>query len=350
MRRRAPLVVGVVMATVLAVTMAACGNGATAPSTAVVTTLAGKAGATGSANGRGAAARFNNPKGIACDAAGNVYVADFQGCTIRKITPSGRVATLAGKSRSVGSADGKGAAARFNGPDDVACGADGSLYVPDMKNNTIRKITPDGEVTTLAGKAGSRSWGHADGSGAEASFRYPAGIACDAAGNLYVTDYGNATIRKITPDGEVTTLAGEAGSTGSTDGRGAAARFEGPVGIACDAAGNVYVADGDANTIRGITPDGQVTTLAGEADSEGSADGKGAAARFYHPAFVACDASGNVYVSDWRNATIRRITPAGEVTTLAGKVGVDAGRPRRRGALRLPHRSRVRSQRQPVRR
>jgi streptogramin lyase len=285
----------------------------------VVTTLAGTAGSFGSADGTGSAARFDNPYGVAVDASGNVYVADRNNHTIRKITPAGVVTTLAGTAGSSGSADGTGSAARFNYPYGVAVDGSGNVYVADTYNHTIRTITPAGVVTTLAGTAGSV--GSADGTGSAARFYYPQGVAVDGSGNLYVADLGNHTIRKITPAGVVTTLAGTAGSSGSADGTGSAARFYLPYGVAVDSSGNVYVADTHNNTIRKITPAGVVTTLAGTAASFGSADGTGSAARFNYPYGVAVDGSGNVYVADPGNNTIRKITPAGVVTTLAGTAG-----------------------------
>jgi sugar lactone lactonase YvrE len=311
---------GIVMLSLVAVSVTACGGGNKATAgTAVVSSLAGQAGSSGSADGSGTAARFNHPDGIACDAASNLYVADTDNCTIRKITPAGKVTTLAGKAHSTGSADGSGAAARFNFPTGIACDAAGNLYVADTAACTIRKITPAGKVTTLAGKA--HSTGSADGSGAAARFGGPCGIACDAAGNLYVADIAACTIRKITPVGQVSTLAGKAGSSGSADGSGTAARFFNPFGIACDAAGNLYVADNSNATIRKITPAGKVTTLAGKAGSFGSADGSGTTARFSGPCGIACDAAGNLYVAEIAACTIRKVTPAGKVTTLAGKAG-----------------------------
>ncbi len=285
----------------------------------VVTTLAGLAGGPGSADGTASAARFYQPSGVAVDSAGNVYVADTDNFTIRKVTPGGVVTTLAGLARNLGSADGAASTARFNSPNGVAVDGAGNVYVADCGNDTIRKVTPGGVVTTLAGLAGNS--GSADGTGSAARFCFPFGVAVDSAGNVYVADYGNNTIRKVTPGGVVTTLAGLAGSQGSADGTGSAARFYMPYGVAVDSAGNVYVADYGNNTIRKVTPGGVVTTLAGLAGSPGSADGTGSAAQFYYPGGVAVDSAGNVYVADSGNSTIRKVTPGGAVTTLAGLAG-----------------------------
>jgi len=284
----------------------------------VVTTLAGLAGNWGSADGTGSAARFDGPNDMAVDSAGNVYVADYNNSTIRKVTPAGMVTTLAGLAGNWGSADGTGSAARFNDPWGVAVDSAGNVYVADTDNDTIRKVTPAGGVTTLAG---SVSYGSADGTGSAARFSYPRGVAVDGAGNLYVADRDNHTVRKVTPLGVVTTLAGLASSPGSADGTGTAARFDNPRGVAVDDAGNVYVADTDNHTIRKVTPAGGVTTLAGQAGSSGSVDGTGTAAQFYYPYGVAVDSAGNVYVADTDNHTIRKVTPAGVVTTLAGLAG-----------------------------
>ncbi|WP_235025407.1 NHL repeat-containing protein [Caballeronia terrestris] len=287
----------------------------------VVTTLAGTAGVAGRGDGSGAAAQFDGPTGIAADDAGNVHVADTNNYTVRKITAAGAVTTLAGRPGVVGHADGNGAAARFNYPIGIAADYAGHVYVADTSNFTIRKITAAGAVTTLAGDPVVT--GHADGSGAAAEFNFPAGIAADRAGNLYVADTNNSSIRKITAAGVVTTLAGTPGVSGAADGSGAAARFSYPFGIAADRAGNVYVADSGNNTIRKITPAGVVTTLAGTAGVSGIADGSGAAAQFHIPSGIAADRAGNLYVADKSSHTIRKITAAGMVTTLAGTPGVD---------------------------
>src|SRR5205085_2340119 len=160
----------------------------------------------------------------------------------------------------------------------------------------IRKIAPAGVVTTLAGLAGNP--GSDDGTGSAARFYDPSGVATDSSGNVYVADSGHQTVRKVNPAGVVTTLAGLAGNQGSDDGTGSAARFYDPFGVATDSSGNVYVADTRNHTIRKITPAGVVTTLAGPAGSRGSADGTGSAARFYHPGGVATGSSGNIYVAD----------------------------------------------------
>ena len=296
----------------------------------VATTLAGLAGVSGTNDGTGNAARFNNPDGVAADNAGNLYVSDEHNHTIRKMTPVGTnwvVTTLAGLGGVHGSANGTGSAARFYHPSAVAVDSVGNVYVTDEYNQTIRKVTPAGAVTTLAGAVGVS--GSADGTSSAARFNYSHGLAVDSAGNLYVADQVNDTIREVTPLGTnwvVTTLAGQAGNCGSSDGTGTNAQFCGPVGIAVDSAGNVYVAGND--TIRQLTWDGAswlVTTLAGQAGSSGFVDGTGSAARFFDPTGVAVDSAGNVYVGDDYNNAIREVTPAGVVTTPAGLANDGAG-------------------------
>jgi streptogramin lyase len=281
------------------------------PSNAVVTTLAGPSFG-GSTAGAGSTSSFNDPEGIAVDAAGNVYVGDVGNNLIRKISPSGVVTTLAGAGQS-GSANGTGTAASFFGPWGIAVDNEGNAYVADNGNNMIRKISPTGVVTTLAG-SGTR--GSANGTGTVASFYAPIGVAVDAAGNVYVADNGNQMIREINPSGVVTTLAGS-GTIGSLNGTGTAASFRGPTGVAVDATGNVYVGDWGNNVIRKISPSGVVTTLAGSG-TIGSLNGTGTAASFFEPFGVAVDAAGNVYVADQINNLIRKINPSGVVSTLAG--------------------------------
>jgi hypothetical protein len=286
----------------------------------VVTTLAGLAGTTGSSDGTGSHALFWHPSGVAVDSSGNVYVADQANCTIRKVTAAGAVTTLAGSAGKSGSADGTGAAAQFSQPTSVAVDGAGNVYVADTDNNTIRKVTPTGVVTTMSGQPGVA--GYIDGTGNNAQFYFPQGVAVDTSGNVYVADSYNSFIRKITPAGEVTTVAGASKSQGSVDGTGSAASFDQPTGVAAAPDGDVYVADTDNNTIRRVTSVGEVVTVAGLAGSVGSADGVGNEARFRQPRGVAVDAAGNVYVSDTGNSTIRLLTPAGVVSTIAGAVGV----------------------------
>ncbi|MGA3068880.1 MAG: NHL repeat-containing protein [Terracidiphilus sp.] len=268
-----------------------------------------------------AAPSFNLTTGIATDSAGYIYVANSHN-TILKITPAGVVMTLAGTPDVRGHADGIGSAASFIYPIGIATDGAANVYVADKVSNTIRKITPAGVVTTLAGTAGIT--GHTDGMGGDASFNGPVGVATDSTGNVYVADYGNDIIRRVAPNGVVTTLAGMAGIAGDADGIGANASFSLPYGIATDSSGNVFVAEMSSHTIRKITPAGVVTTLAGKADERGHADGIGADASFSSPHGVATDKAGDVYVADYGNNVIRKIAPTGAVTTIAGKAGESA--------------------------
>lgn len=282
-----------------------------------VTTLAGTSGVSGSQDGPGTSASFSGPAGVAVDRAGNVYVADANLNLIRKIDPAGNVRTLAGLAGQAGTNDGPGALARFNFPTGVAVDAATNIFVADNVNNTIRKITPDGRVSTLAGAAGFA--GGADGTGSEARFNAPRGLVCDATGNVYVADSYNHAVRKVTPAGAVTTFAGT-GQADHRDGPGLEARFNTPAGIAIDGAGNLFVGEYDNNTVRKITPAGIVSTVVGQR-TIGHVDGPANQARFNFPTGLAVDANGNVFVADIYNETIRRISPAGEVTTRAGVAG-----------------------------
>ena len=288
---------------------------------AVVTTFAGMAGGFGTLDGTGAEARFHFPQGLTLDRMGNLYVADFYNHSIRKITPSGVVTTFAGLSGSSSSSaiNGTSTTARFYYPSGIAVDNNGNVYVAEAGTNSIRKITADGVVTTFAGPTGAYIFGSADGTGTEARFAYPEGVAVDSAGTIYVADTGNQTIRKITQGGVVTTLAGTAGKAGGDDGTSAAARFNSPLALAVDEGGNVFVADSRNHTIRKITPTGVVTTFAGAAGEIGSADGVGTVARFNNPCGVVVDNAGNLFVGDANNLTIRKITPDGTVSTIGGK-------------------------------
>jgi sugar lactone lactonase YvrE len=279
----------------------------------------------GDANGSGSAARFYGPTGLATDSAGNIYVADTGNDTIREITPQGAVTTFAGEPQVPGSNDSATGTAHFNQPSGVAVDASGNVYVADSGNGTIRAITPDGTVTTLAGTPGI--FGNFDATGPLAQFDGLASLTIDSAGNLYAVDAGNCNVRTITTGatpGVVTTVAGPTGAEGVcgyTDGPGTSARFSSPLGIAIDGEGNLYIADENNQVVRAISPQGVVTTFAGTQGVRGSADGTGSAASFHSPTGTAVDGNGNVYVADSQNYTIRKITPAQVVTTVVGMAG-----------------------------
>lgn len=272
-----------------------------------VSTLAGSDTA-GAANGSGSAAGFSGMFGLTLDAAGNIYVGDALNSQIRKITVDGVVTTYAGGKT------GSGAAANFLTPSGLVFDTAGNLYVTDAGNHNVRKITPAGVITTVAG---SGTFASRDGNGLFASFKTPAGIVIDGAGNLYVGDAEAHVIRKITPQGDVTTFAGITDVKGSADGTGQAATFNDPAGLAIDAAGNLYVADALNNKIRKITPAGVVTTFAGSGTA-GSTNATGTAASFNTPVNLSIDADGFLYVAEAQGNLIRKISPAGKVSTIAG--------------------------------
>ncbi len=294
-----------------------------------VSTIAGKAGGeSGAADATGNNARFYSPESLDLDSTGNIYVADTHNYTIRKIEPDGKVSTIAGSARTPGVSDGPGSTALFKSIYDISLDASGNIYA--ASHHTIRKITFAGDVNnviTFAGNSGDNGDQKDDGSGStdglieEARFNITSGVDLDNAGNIYVADHRNHTIRKITPEGIVSTLAGKAGVPGNSDGIGTAASFNYPRSLVVDSSGYLYVTDRDNHTIRKISPQGEVSTLAGKANEKGNADGAGPNARFDTPIGITTDGSGNLYVADSENHTIRMITPLGTVSTIVGIAG-----------------------------
>ena len=281
------------------------------PEGVVTTPYGSPAGTAGSANGQGNSATFNQPNGIAVDSSNNLYVADSGNNEIRKIiASSGQVITLA---------------SGFNTPLAVALDSLGNVYVADTNNEIIRKISTVGTVSTIAGQTGVS--GYANGTGTAALFNTPTGIAVDSAGNVYVADLDNYVIRKIST-GVVTTPYGQAGVAGHLDGAGNHALFNTPIGLAIDSANNIYVADSQIppattstltgnNLVRHITPAGVISTIAGQAGVTGSANGTGTAATFYSLQALAVGGSGIIYLADTFNQLIRAGAPPTTLTVTA---------------------------------
>ena len=280
-----------------------------------ISTLTGNALSQGSTDGVAGNAKLNEPTGLVLNADNSLLLADTSNAALRQISTVGTVTTFAGTSGSKGSTDATGTAARFSAPVGLTRDGSGNYYVADQTNHTIRKISASGVVTTLAGTAGQS--GSVDGTDVAARFNLPTGITCNAQGDLYVSDLGSHLIRKITAAGVVTSLAGQAGASGSSDGSGTAARFFKPAGLAIDSAGNIYVADMGNSTLRKISASGVVSTLAGLPTIDGLMDGTGSNAWFAEPQGLTLDSAGNIYVADTANAVLRKVTPEGLVTTLA---------------------------------
>jgi DNA-binding beta-propeller fold protein YncE len=296
----------------------------------VVTTLAGSGAAGGINNANGLLATFSKPRGIVADAGGTVlYVSDETGHSIRQVTApagtaAGAVTTLAGLAGVSGTADGTGAAARFNAPAGMAAVSATNVLIADSANQLIRSLNPaTGVVTTIAGTAGQD--GTTDGTGTGARFSFPVGIATDGTNAYVVENSGHSVRRVVLATNVVTTLAGTPVRSGQSDGLNTGARFDNPAGAVADTSGNLYVADRTNDTIRRVDTTGTVSTIAGAPLVPGSADGLGSTARFNEPEGIALNAPGStLYVADSLNHTIRAVTSGGSVTTLAGAAGVAA--------------------------
>jgi sugar lactone lactonase YvrE len=271
------------------------------------TTIAGAAGQYGSVDGHADRARFNDPTGVAVAADGSIYVADQYNATVRRLSLDGTVTTIAGRSGLTGVTEGVAAAARLSAPRRLAVAADGSVYIADAGNHAIRRISADRVVDTIAT--------------VNAPDRMdPAAVAIDSAGNVLIADSWSHVVRRIGSDHRVSVLAGVPGSSGSADGPVGNARFNAPEGIAVDRNGNVYVSDSGNHTIRKIA-NGKVTTVAGGAGLPGAIDGPGTNSRLNHPAGIAFDAQGRLWVADSGNHTVRVLTD-GFLMTVAGRATV----------------------------
>lgn len=297
-----------------------------------VATLAGRALVSGSSNGPAATALFNDPAAIVADTTGNLFIADSQNHVIRKIGTNGSVSTFAGQAGMPGSSDGSGSQARFDTPSGIAVG-NGDFYVSDTGNHMVRRITSAGVVSTIAGLSGQS--GFTNGVRAAARFNSPLGITVAGDGTIFIADSGNHLIRAIAPDGSVTTLAGRAENWGSQDGVEDSARFNGPVGLALDAQGDLFVSDSNNHAIRKITRAGIVTTWAGMPGVDGFTNGDRLQARLSKPAELAFDKHGNLFVADSFNHLIRKISRTGKVSTVTGVAGIDGSADGSNGQARL---------------
>ena len=271
-------------------------------------------------NGRALQAPLYSPQGLAVDGSGNLYIADRGNHRIRRVDPAGTISTFAGTGESGMGGDNRPAVqARLGGPGGVAVDGSGNLYIADTWNHRIRRVDPSGTITTVAG-SGERGHGGDDGPAVQARLHSPRGLAVDGAGNLYIADSDNNRIRRVDPSGTITTVAGSGErGYGGGDGPAVTAQLYYPRGLAVDSAGNLYIADTNNHRIRRVDPAGTITTVAGTEEWGFSGDGGPAvAAQLYYPRGLATDSAGYLYIADWGNDRIRRVDPSGTIATIAG--------------------------------
>ncbi|MFF8805596.1 NHL domain-containing protein [Streptomyces omiyaensis] len=286
-----------------------------------ITTVAGtgEAGAAGD-DGPAVAARLDRPYGLARDHTGALYLSDYNNHRIRKVTTDGRIRTVAGTGTAgFGGDQGPATSAQLNGPREVAVDRAGNLYIADSENHRIRKITPTGRISTVAG-TGTAGFSGDDGPAVAAELNCPYGLAVDSTGTLYIADTDNHRVRQVTPDGQIRTLAGTGTPGFSGDGRPAAtAQLSSPYGITVDGAGDLYITDAENHRVRRVAVDGTISTVAGTgADGFSGDGGPAASAQLDFPLSVAADTTGTLYISDHNNHRIRRVAVDGTISTVAG--------------------------------
>ncbi|AZQ74950.1 hypothetical protein EKH77_30605 [Streptomyces luteoverticillatus] len=286
-----------------------------------ISTYAGTgAGIFGGDGGLATAAQLQYPIGVAVDSTGTVYIADRHNHRVRKVTTDGKVSTYAGTGAGTFGGDGGLAtAAQLQYPTGVAVDSTGTVYIADQHNHRIRKVTADGKISTYAG-TGAGTFGGDGGPATAAYLKYPAGLAVDSTGSLYIADQHNHRVRKVTTDGKISTYAGTgAGTFGGDDGPATAAHLQYPFGVAVDSAGSLYIADTNNHRVRKVTTDGKISTYAGTgAGTFGGDDGPATAAHLQYPAAVAVDSTGSLYIADQTNHRVRKVTADGKISTYAG--------------------------------
>ncbi|MFB8028663.1 MULTISPECIES: RICIN domain-containing protein [unclassified Streptomyces] len=308
--------------------------------TSPISTVAGSGTAGFKGDGEPAvSAQLNRPYGIALDSTGTLYFSDYNNHRVRKITTDGKVNTVAGGGAGYRGDNGPATSALLNCPREVAVDSKGALYITDAANHRVRMIAPDGTISTVAG-TGTAGFSGDGGPATAARLNYPLGVTVDSAGHLYISDHNNHRIRKVTPDGKISTAAGTgtAGFTGD-DGPAASAQLRRPYAVAVDSEDTLYITDGDNHRVRKVTADGIITTVAGTGSAGFSGDGGPAvSAKLNLPLGVVVDSAGTLYISDYNNHRVRKVAPDGVITTFAGKgtagFGGDNGPP---AAAQLHH-------------